>query len=143
MIAYFDGAVKDYQAVVNADSNRYKATRLHTLHTEFAERLREEREAIDHIIDAEVGALARHFDPAGLMKYKQIPEAFLIAFEDAKARVLLHNKMVLESAPTLKTVLKNKWENNKLAVGATGIATLFLIVKGGAEVLKAVNEILP
>jgi len=143
LIAYFDGAIDDYKTVVNSDLNRYEATRLDTMRQEFAGRLREEREAIDQIMENEVGALARHYDPAGLTNYKQIPEAFIAAFEDAKVRASLHNNVVLEGAPTLISVLKAKWENNKFAVGLTGIATLLLIVKGGAEVIKAVKEVFP
>lgn len=143
LAAYFDGALEDYKTVVSADLNRYKAKYLDTLLGAFAGRLCEEHEAIGQIIENEVGALARHYDPAGLTKYKQIPEAFITAFEDAKVRALLHNNVVLEGAPTLTSDLKTKWENNKFAVALTGIAMLFLIVKSAAEIIKAVTEVLP
>jgi hypothetical protein len=142
--AYCDGAVCDYEKVVNALETRHKPNRLHVLQEQFTERLREERRAIDEILEKEVGAVAKHLDPKGLMLYAQISEAFVHAFEDAKARAEIHNNMVLQSAPSLTDILKSKWQNNKLAVASTVLVTLLLgVAAKGKDVLEFIEKLGP
>jgi len=142
--AYCDGAVGDYEKVVNAFESRHKPNRLYVLQKQFTERLREERRAIDEILEKEVGTLAKYFDPKGLMRYTQISEAFVPAFEDAKARAEIHNNIVLQSAPSLTDTLKSKWQNNKLAVASTVLVTLLLgVAAKGKEVLEFIEKLAP